>query len=100
MSPVRLPTYPQSSTYHQSGKPSALHSNTSSGSYIWPSSSAPKYVPGFSVTTSLMFANVFVGLLLMILTRKYPYEMTVDGGQTQPQERSEAADNRNGELEV
>lgn len=49
------------------------------GSYIWPSGSAPEYVPGFSVTTILMFLCIITALLLMILTKKYPYENTKDG---------------------
>lgn len=51
-----------------------------SGSYIWPSSSAPKYIPGFSVSIALMAGCVGTAFALMVLTKKYPYELTKDGG--------------------
>jgi hypothetical protein len=51
-----------------------------SGSYIWPSSSAPKYIPGFSVSIALMAGCVGTAFALMVLTKKYPYELTRDGG--------------------
>ncbi|KAL1980915.1 hypothetical protein VTN96DRAFT_3335 [Rasamsonia emersonii] len=50
------------------------------GSYIWPSNTAPAYIPGFSVSTSLMFGCIVTALLLMVLTKRYPYELTRDGG--------------------
>ncbi|KAL2127173.1 hypothetical protein VTI74DRAFT_11209 [Chaetomium olivicolor] len=49
------------------------------GSYIWPSNSAPRYIAGFSVSTSLMFGCVITAAVLMFLTRKYPYDDTTDG---------------------
>ncbi|KAJ5619435.1 major facilitator superfamily domain-containing protein [Penicillium lagena] len=49
------------------------------GAYIWPASSAPEYAPGFAVSTILMFLCIVTALLLMILTKKYPYENTKDG---------------------
>ncbi len=51
-----------------------------SGSYIWPSSSAPKYIPGFSVSIALMACCIASAFALMALTKKYPYELTKDGG--------------------
>jgi hypothetical protein len=54
-----------------------------SGSYIWPSNDAPRYIAGFSVTTSLMCGTVITAFLLMVLTKKYPYENTIDGGKEQ-----------------
>ncbi|QKX54712.1 uncharacterized protein TRUGW13939_01800 [Talaromyces rugulosus] len=53
------------------------------GSYIWPSNDAPRYIAGFSVTTSLMCGTVITAFLLMVLTKKYPYENTIDGGKEQ-----------------
>ncbi|KAH8805435.1 phthalate transporter [Xylogone sp. PMI_703] len=50
------------------------------GSYIWPSSSAPRYIPGFSVSIALMAGCVVTGFALMVLIKKYPYELTKDGG--------------------
>ncbi|KFZ14123.1 hypothetical protein V501_03381 [Pseudogymnoascus sp. VKM F-4519 (FW-2642)] len=50
------------------------------GSYIWPSSSAPKYIPGFSVSTALMASCIASAFAIMVLTKKYPYELTEDGG--------------------
>ncbi|KFZ03326.1 hypothetical protein V502_11041 [Pseudogymnoascus sp. VKM F-4520 (FW-2644)] len=50
------------------------------GSYIWPSSSAPKYIPGFSVSIALMACCIASAFTLMVLTKKYPYELTKDGG--------------------
>ncbi|KIM99148.1 hypothetical protein OIDMADRAFT_181575 [Oidiodendron maius Zn] len=50
------------------------------GSYIWPSSSAPKYIPGFSVSIALMAGCVGTAFALLVLTKKYPYELTRDGG--------------------
>ncbi|KAJ6443389.1 MFS general substrate transporter [Purpureocillium lavendulum] len=49
------------------------------GSYIWPSNSAPRYIAGFSVSTSLMFGCVVTAAALMFLTKKYPYDNTKDG---------------------
>lgn len=54
-----------------------------SGSYIWPSNDAPKYIAGFSVSTSLMAGTVISAFLLMVFTKKYPYKNTVDGGKEQ-----------------
>ncbi|MCJ1305833.1 hypothetical protein MMC08_008650 [Hypocenomyce scalaris] len=59
------------------------------GSYIWPSSSAPQFIPGFSVSTALMFGCVITALLLMIFTKKYPYELTKDGGYEERVQLSE-----------
>ncbi|GJN86627.1 MFS general substrate transporter [Purpureocillium lilacinum] len=49
------------------------------GSYIWPSNSAPRYIAGFSVSTSLMFGCIVTAAALMFLTKKYPYDNTKDG---------------------
>lgn len=49
------------------------------GSYIWPSSTAPEYVPGFTVTIVLMFATAVTAFFLMVLTKKYPYENAEEG---------------------
>ncbi|UNI15667.1 hypothetical protein JDV02_002178 [Purpureocillium takamizusanense] len=49
------------------------------GSYIWPSNSAPRYIAGFSVSTSLMFGCIVTAAALMFLTNKYPYDNTKDG---------------------
>ena len=70
-----------------------MHANlvVYSGSYIWPSSSAPKYVPGFSVSIALMAGCVGTAFALLVLTKKYPYELTRDGGfedETQSSEPS------------
>jgi hypothetical protein len=51
-----------------------LTCNAHSGSYMWPDSTAPLYIPGFAVTTVLMFGVVVTSFALMILTKKYPYE--------------------------
>ncbi|OBT71033.1 hypothetical protein VF21_09935 [Pseudogymnoascus sp. 05NY08] len=53
------------------------------GSYIWPSSSAPKYIPGFSVSTALMASCIASAFAIMVLTKKYPYELTEDGGDNE-----------------
>lgn len=53
------------------------------GSYIWPSSTAPEYAPGFTVTIVLMFATAVTAFFLMVLTKKYPYE-NAEEGETGP----------------
>ncbi|KAH0592471.1 hypothetical protein MHUMG1_09858 [Metarhizium humberi] len=58
---------------------SSVYSRVLSGSYIWPSNSAPRYIAGFSVSISLMFGTLLTACALMILTKKYPYENTKDG---------------------
>lgn len=45
-----------------------------SGSYIWPSYSAPRYIIGLSVSTSLMFGAVLTAFALMVLLKKYPHK--------------------------
>ncbi|KAJ5963058.1 major facilitator superfamily domain-containing protein [Penicillium waksmanii] len=50
------------------------------GSYIWPSSTAPAYVPGFTVTIVLMFASIVTAFLLMVLTKDHPHENAEDRG--------------------
>lgn len=57
-----------------------------SGSYIWPSSSAPKYIPGFSVSIALMACCIASAFAIMMLTKKYPYELTKDGGMDEPEQ--------------
>ncbi|KFY20081.1 hypothetical protein V491_04006 [Pseudogymnoascus sp. VKM F-3775] len=60
------------------------------GSYIWPSSSAPKYIPGFSVSIALMACCIASAFAIMVLTKKYPYELTKDGGVDEPAQFTKA----------
>jgi hypothetical protein len=43
------------------------------GSYIWPSSSAPEYIPGFVTTTMLQVGSFLFALSAWYLLKKYPY---------------------------
>lgn len=43
------------------------------GSYIWPSSSAPRYIPGFVTTTMLQVCTLVFALLAWWLLARYPY---------------------------
>ncbi|ORY26040.1 major facilitator superfamily domain-containing protein [Naematelia encephala] len=43
------------------------------GSYIWPSTSAPKYIPGFVTSTMLQFGSFAFAVAAWYLLKKYPY---------------------------
>jgi hypothetical protein len=47
--------------------------NVNSGSYIWPSSSAPAYIPGFVTSTMLQFGSFVFAVAAYFLLKKYPY---------------------------
>ena len=44
------------------------------GSYIWPASTAPEYVPGFTVSTSLMAGTFATAAASIWLLRRFPYQ--------------------------
>lgn len=46
---------------------------TCSGSYIWPSQSAPRYMPGFVTVTTFMFGVFSFAVVSIYLFKKYPY---------------------------
>lgn len=79
-SPVHL-TYLSNTISHPTQKRAVVIalinglSNVSSiyGSYIWPSSSAPEYIPGFVTVTCFMFGVFTAAGLSIYLFKKYPY---------------------------
>lgn len=57
--------------------------NTASiyGVFLWPSTDAPRYVPGFSATTSWMGAISIIALIGGYLFKKYPSENAPDANE-------------------
>jgi hypothetical protein len=50
--------------------------NTASiyGVFLWPSTDAPRYIPGFAATTIFMFLIGVVALTMQFLIKRYPTE--------------------------
>lgn len=43
------------------------------GSFLWPSSDAPRYYPGFGATLAMNVALAVVAVAMVILNRQFPY---------------------------
>ncbi|OBT81861.1 hypothetical protein VE02_09792 [Pseudogymnoascus sp. 03VT05] len=41
---------------------------------------APKYIPSFSISTALRASCIASAFAIIVLTKKYPYELTEDRG--------------------
>lgn len=73
------------------GRPFVL-AYISDSSYLWPSSSAPRYAIGFGTTAAFCFACSVAALLARYLFARYPYQFdferwadneVTDGGEDQ-----------------